>query len=94
MVRIRLKRIGRKNRACYRICVFDARTRRDGEPIEEVGSYDPRMPDESRQIVLKRERLIHWLDVGAQPTQTVAQILRKHGIHPSPGRRAQPIEQA
>jgi len=74
--------------------VFDARTRRDGEPIEEVGSYDPRKPDESRQIVLKRERLIHWLDVGAQPTQTVAQILRKQGIHPSPGRRAQPIEQA
>jgi len=89
MVRIRLKRMGRKNRAYYRICAFDARTRRDGKPIEELGNYDPHMPDESRQIVLKRERLIHWLDVGAQPTETVAQILRKHGIHPSPGRRTQ-----
>jgi len=87
MVRIRLKRMGRKNRAFFRICAFDARSRRDGEPIEELGHYDPLMPDESRQISLKRDRIIYWLDVGAHPTETVAQILRKHGIHPSPGKR-------
>ncbi|MDP6115686.1 MAG: 30S ribosomal protein S16 [Planctomycetota bacterium] len=87
MVRLRLKRVGRKNRACYRICAFDQRTRRDGKPIEELGRYDPLMPDESRQISLNRERIIHWLDVGAQPTDTVGSILRKHGIDPTPGRR-------
>jgi ribosomal protein S16 len=45
------------------------------------------MPDESSQISLNRERIIHWLDVGAQPTDTVGSILRKHGIDPTPGRR-------
>jgi ribosomal protein S16 len=45
------------------------------------------MPDESRQVSLNRERIIHWLDVGAQPTETVGSILRKNGIDPTPGRR-------
>ena len=87
MVRLRLKRMGRRNRPFYRICAFDAHTRRDGKPIEELGHYDPFVPDESQQVSLNRERIIYWLDVGAQPTETVASILKKNGIHPKAGRR-------
>lgn len=87
MVRIRLKRLGRRNKAFYRICAFDARTRRDGKPIEELGFYDPIVADENKQVSLKRDRIIHWLDVGAQPSETVGNILKKNGIDPTPGKR-------
>lgn len=86
MVRLRLKRIGRRHRPFYRVCAFDSKTRRDGKPIEELGYYDPLEADEGKQVSLNRERIIHWLDVGAQPTGTVSQILRKNGIHPGVGR--------
>lgn len=79
-VRIRLKRMGRKNRPFYRICVFDGRTRRDGAPVEELGSYDPRGETFADKVQLKKARAHYWLGVGALPTETVASILRKAGV--------------
>ena len=64
-VRIRLKRLGRKNRAFYRICAFDAHTRRDGRAIEELGYYDPHVEDEAKKYSVNRERAEYWLSVGA-----------------------------
>ncbi|MGR3301196.1 MAG: 30S ribosomal protein S16 [Candidatus Scalindua sp.] len=80
MVKIRLKRMGRRNRAFFRICAFDAREERDGRSIEQLGTYDPMEKDESKKVVLKRERIEYWLSVGAQPTETVASILKKNNI--------------
>ena len=79
-VRIRLKRTGRKNRPFYRICVFDSRTRRDGKPIEELGSYDPRGDNWDQKVKLKRQRAHYWLTVGALPSETVGSILRRFGV--------------
>ena len=80
MVKIRLKRMGRRNRAFFRICAFDAREERDGRSIEQLGTYDPMEKEESKKVVLKRERIEYWLSVGAQPTETVASILKKNKI--------------
>ena len=80
MVRLRLKRMGRRNRAFFRICAFDAREERDGRSIEQLGTYDPMEEDESKKVVLKRDRIEYWLSVGAQPTETVASILKKNKI--------------
>lgn len=79
-VRIRLKRTGRRNRPFYRICVFDSRTRRDGKPIEELGSYDPRGDDWAQKVKLKRSRAHYWLTVGALPSETVASIFRRFEV--------------
>ncbi len=80
MVKIRLKRMGRRNRAFFRICAFDSREERDGRSIEQLGTYDPMEKDESKKVVLKRERIEYWLSVGAQPPETVASILKKNEI--------------
>ncbi len=80
MVKIRLKRMGRKNRAFFRICAFDSREERDGRSIEQLGTYDPMEKDESKKVVLKRERIEYWLSVGAQPTETVVSILKNNKI--------------
>ena len=80
MVKLRLKRMGRKNRAFFRLCAFDAREERDGRSIEQLGTYDPMEKDEEKKGVLKRERIEYWLSVGAQPTETVASILKKNNI--------------
>lgn len=79
-VRIRLKRTGRRNRPFYRICAFDSRTRRDGRPIEELGSYDPHGASLEQKVWLNAERALHWLDTGALPTETVASIFRRVGV--------------
>ncbi|MHC5210109.1 MAG: 30S ribosomal protein S16 [Planctomycetota bacterium] len=79
-VKIRLKRFGRTNRPHYRICVFDGRTRRDGTPIEEIGSYDPAKERLDDKVRIDAERALYWLGVGAQPSETVASILRKKGL--------------
>ncbi len=80
MVKIRLKRTGRRHRASFRIVACDARASRDGKVIETLGSYDPLAKTEDREVQLKPDRIEYWLSVGAQPTQTVAQLLRKKGI--------------
>ena len=78
MVKIRLRRIGRKKAPMYRIVVADSTSPRDGRFIEIVGTYAPRQAENS--ITLKEERIEHWLDVGAQPTDTVRSIIRKAGM--------------
>ena len=80
MVKLRLKRMGRRNRAFFRLCAFDAREERDGRSIEQLGTYDPMEKDEEKKVVLKRDRIEYWLSVGAQPTETVASILKKNNI--------------
>ena len=86
-VRIRLTRMGRKNRPYYRVGAYDNRTRRDGEAIEFLGTYDPLNPDPEKQYSLVNERVQYWVSVGAQPSETVASLMRKSGI-PMPQKKA------
>lgn len=79
-VRIRLKRTGRKNRPFYRMCVFDSRTRRDGQPVEELGSYDPRGETLETKLKIDAKRAHYWLGVGALPSETCASLLRRLGV--------------
>ena len=76
--KIRLKRIGRRNRPFFRMVVMDSRNRRDGAAIEELGWYNP--IDVDRSYDLKGERVIHWLGEGAQPTEAAHKLLRRAGI--------------
>jgi small subunit ribosomal protein S16 len=78
MVRIRLKKLGRKHRWFFRIVVTDARAPRDGRAIEELGTYDPLAKDDDKKVVLKADRVRYWLSVGAQPTEKVQVLLKKY----------------
>lgn len=80
MVRIRMKRMGRTHRPFYRINAVDRRAKRDGRVIENLGWYNPIEKDESKQLSLNEERIKHWLGVGAQPSETVADLLAKNGL--------------
>ena len=84
-VKIRLMRLGRRHRPFFRINVMDGRTPRDGRILEKVGHYDPIEKDEAKQIVLNKERIEHWLGLGAVPTDAVVQILNRHGIRTKHG---------
>jgi len=77
-VRIRLRRTGRKNAPSFRIVVADSTSPRDGRFIENIGQYFPRQGDKAVQ--LNSERANYWLDVGAQPSDTVRSLLRKAGV--------------
>ncbi len=59
---------------------MDQRASRDGRVIEELGSYDPLEKDQEKQLTLKRERIEYWLGVGAQPSDTVRNMLKRNGI--------------
>ncbi len=76
-VRIRMKRMGRKHRPFYRVCIMDSRAPRDGQAIEEVGTYDPMVTDKSQRVKLNLERVDYWLSVGAQPSENVATLIKK-----------------
>jgi len=75
MVRIRLRRVGRKKQPSYRVVVADSRSPRDGRYIEVIGFYNPRT--EPVTMTIKEDRALHWLSVGAQPSEAV--ILDKLG---------------
>ncbi len=77
-VKMRLKRMGRKKRPFYRVVVADSRAPRDGAFIDEVGTYDPMK--ESDNIKIDAEKAKKWLGNGAQPTDTVKDLLKKSGI--------------
>ena len=80
-LKIRLSRGGAKKRPFYRIVVADSRSPRDGRFIERVGTYNPMVPrDHPERVVLKEERIRHWLSVGAQPTNRVARFCGHAGI--------------
>jgi small subunit ribosomal protein S16 len=74
-----MKRMGRKNRAFYRICATDKRSPRDGREIEVIGTYDPYVPDTDARCTLDGVRLQHWLSVGAQPSVAVRVLIKKYG---------------
>jgi small subunit ribosomal protein S16 len=78
-VRIRMKQMGRKHRQFYRICAVDSRSPRDGRIIEEIGTYDPKVPDVDARVVLNQERLAYWLGVGAKPSVHVNAFIKKYG---------------
>lgn len=78
-VAIRMKRMGRKNRAFYRICATDKRSPRDGREIEVLGTYDPAIADTDARCALDGARVQYWLSVGAQPSQAVRVLIKKYG---------------
>ena len=78
MVKIRLKRMGKKKNPFYRIVVADARAPRDGRFIEEIGTYDP--TKDPTEYKVDEELAKKWLDTGAKPTETVARIFKASGI--------------
>jgi small subunit ribosomal protein S16 len=75
MVSIRLRREGTKNSPYYRVVVADQRSPRDGKFIEQVGVYDPRKSGSNSKLAV--DRLDYWISQGAQPSDTVASLLRK-----------------
>lgn len=89
-IRIRLSRGGAKKRPFYRIVVADSRSPRDGRYIERVGTYNPMVPkDHPERILLKEERIRHWLGHGAKPTDRVGRILGAANIIELPDRSEQ-----
>lgn len=78
MVKLRLQRRGRKKLSIYKIVAADSRSPRDGKFIEAIGEYNPLTQPAS--INIKEDRAMYWLNVGAQPTDTVRNLLSKNGI--------------
>ena len=78
MVKIRLRRVGAKNRPSYRLVVADSRAPRDGAFINIIGYYNP--VTEPETVVIDEKKALHWLRQGAQPTTTAARLLSKTGI--------------
>nr|YP_009496047.1 ribosomal protein S16 [Rhizosolenia setigera]AWT38487.1 ribosomal protein S16 [Rhizosolenia setigera] len=76
MLKLRLKRFGRKRQPSYRLVVVTAETRRDGRTIDEVGFYSPI----TKQSKFDAEKITKWLDNGVQPTETVVYLLKKANI--------------
>lgn len=77
MVRIRMQRLGRRNRPFYRINAIEKRVRRNGAVLENLGWYNPVEKDPEKQILLKEDRIKHWLEQGAVPSETVRDFLAK-----------------
>jgi small subunit ribosomal protein S16 len=81
-----MKSFGRLHRPFFRICAMDTRTPRDGRAIEELGHYDPLVRNKEARAVLNVNRIRYWLSVGAQPSEKVASLLKRHGVaKPAPG---------
>lgn len=80
MVRIRMKRLGRRRRPFFRISAIDITTKRDGKVLEQLGWYDPLVKDESKQVVINEERIKHWLQHGAQPSDSLMDLFAKRNL--------------
>ena len=76
-VRIRMKKIGRKHRPFYRICVMDSRVHREGKAIEEIGWYDTSVADKSKRVKVDLDRVAYWVSVGASLSDRVATLVKK-----------------
>lgn len=85
MVKIRFARFGRKNVPYYRLVAVQAKTKRNGVVIEELGTYDPKL--EKDKLVIKKDRVEYWLSVGAQPTDTAHYLLAKMGLVKPPKKK-------
>ena len=89
-LKIRLSRGGAKKRPFYKIVLADSRSPRDGKFLEKLGTYNPMLPREhAERLVLKDERVKHWLSVGAQPTDRVAKFFADAGYIQAPARAEQ-----
>src|SRR6201993_3160956 len=94
-LKIRLARGGAKKRPFYSIVVADSRSPRDGRFIEKLGTYNPMVErDHAERLVLKEERIKHWLGVGALPTERVARFLGDAGYIAKPGIAERPSKSA
>jgi|TARA_B110000444_G_scaffold231873_1_gene240146 small subunit ribosomal protein S16 len=76
MLKLRLKRVGRKRQPAYRLVVMTNDTRRDGRPIEQVGYYNPI----TKEAKFDNEKIVNWLNQGVKPTETVTNLLKKAKI--------------
>lgn len=76
MLKLRLKRTGRKRSPSYRLVIMDSKSRRDGRPVEEVGYYNP----STKNYKFDVDKIKKWLNYGVQPTQTVLSLLKKAKI--------------
>jgi small subunit ribosomal protein S16 len=79
-VKLRLQRLGRKKRAFYRLVAIDSRKRRDGLEIERLGWFKP-VGSKNDNINIKEDRVLHWLEKGAQPSETVHGLFRRLGLN-------------
>jgi len=78
LLRIRLKRIGKKKQPAYRIVVADSRSPRDGRPVQEIGHYNPMT--NPPEVVIDGDRALYWVSQGAQPSEAVNRILARQGL--------------
>ena len=92
MVKIRLRRFGKRNTPVYRVVVADGRFPRDGRIIEEIGTYDPLL--KHNNFTLNLDRVDYWLGVGAQPSDTVASFIRKARKGPEEEDTEEPVAEA
>ena len=76
MLKLRLKRIGRKRQPSYRLVIMENKSRRDGRPIDEVGYYNPI----TKQFKCDIDKIIKWLKIGVKPTNTVLNLLKKANL--------------
>ncbi len=79
-LKIRLARAGSKKRPYYHIVIADVRSPRDGRFIEAVGAWNPMLPKDGERVTIDADRVKHWLDNGALPTDRVARFLDQAGI--------------
>ena len=94
-LKLRMSRQGRKNLPFYHIVVADSRAARDGKFVEQVGVYDPRLPNDSaKRVVLNADRVKYWLSQGAQPSERVAIFLGKAGLAAMPAQFNRPKKSA
>lgn len=85
-LKIRLARAGSKKRPYYHVVIADVRSPRDGRFIEQVGSWNPMLPKGTERVKLNEERVKHWLDNGALPTDRVLRFLDEAGLAKRPAR--------
>lgn len=76
MLKLRLKRSGRKRQPSYRLVIMESTIRRDGRPVDEVGYYNPI----TKKSYFNEEKIVKWLRYGVQPTETVLQLLKKSNL--------------
>ena len=79
-VKLRFVRIGKKNHPAFRLCAIESRKARDGQYLENLGFYDPFIPDEKKKLRFNKERAEYWLSVGALPSHTVLNFFKKEKI--------------
>lgn len=94
-LKIRMTRAGAKKRPFFHIVVADKRSPRDGRFIERLGTYNPMLAKDAKdRVVLKAERIKHWIGVGAVPSDRVARFLHEAGLGEKPAIHAQPKKSA